>query len=60
MEPSEQAPTHTLSPRQPSSLQLLQGQMSPKKWENPLVPEEIRAKFKAAGQLEVFQVCGWI
>ncbi|ETW01652.1 hypothetical protein H310_06277 [Aphanomyces invadans] len=50
------SPSHSHSTlRQPSSLQLLQEQLGPKKWENPLVPEATRAKFRDAQQLDVFQ-----
>ncbi|ETV71041.1 hypothetical protein H257_13468 [Aphanomyces astaci] len=50
------SPSHLSSSlRQPPSLQLLQEKMGPKKWENPLVPEATRAKFRDAEQLDVFQ-----
>ncbi|KAF0697817.1 Aste57867_11532 [Aphanomyces stellatus] len=48
-------PQLAMSPRQHSSLQVVQDQMGPQKFENPLVPAETRAKFKDAGQVDVFQ-----
>ncbi|KAH9081341.1 hypothetical protein LEN26_021361 [Aphanomyces euteiches] len=66
MDPSNdttpQSPTSATAaiPRQNSSLQVLQDQMGPKKWENPLVPDEIRAKFREAGQQDFVDTEGMV